>query len=322
MDRYTEEAMVKLRERFDDPETRKDICIPDLQRLCAEEYISTEEFRAASNTRKDLRLKGEDVVKETITKQDPRYKFYCPLDGFELSVEGTDVRCSAHGKLQGIVTEEMVDNFKVTVRYDKPVEFEPAEPPEMAAWYKYNNPDQHTSITAGELRLLFDKKFIDHAQFKAALAYWKSRRKEATYDHLDTLKDMYLSTNTGGPVVHPKHYNQYQGFEVIDVCEQLVGPDGKSGFNLGNAFKYIARAGWKNPEKHLEDLEKAVFYIQREIERVKKDQTPPVDAASTIKCKKCMEYLDAKLACPKGHGHLIDLGNGGGRWVDNILYPL
>lgn len=69
-------------------------------------------------------------------------------------------------------------------------------------------------------------------------------------------------------VNHPNHYNQYDGFEVIDVAEQLVGPDGKSGFNLGNAFKYIARAGWKNPDKQVEDLEKAKFYIQREIDRL------------------------------------------------------
>lgn len=69
-------------------------------------------------------------------------------------------------------------------------------------------------------------------------------------------------------VNHPTHYNQYEGFEVIDVAEQLVGPDGKSGFNLGNAFKYMARAGYKNPDKRVEDLEKAKFYIQREIDRI------------------------------------------------------
>lgn len=75
---------------------------------------------------------------------------------------------------------------------------------------------------------------------------------------------------TDDNVNHPSHYNQYTGFEVIDVCEQLVGPDGKAGFNLGNAFKYIARAGWKNPNKHVQDLEKAKFYLQREIDRIQK----------------------------------------------------
>lgn len=69
-------------------------------------------------------------------------------------------------------------------------------------------------------------------------------------------------------VNHPDHYNQYIGFEVIDVCEQLRGPDGTGNFNRGNAFKYLARAGWKNPENEVEDLKKAIFYLQREVDRI------------------------------------------------------
>lgn len=38
------------------------------------------------------------------------------------------------------------------------------------------------------------------------------------------------------------------------------------GFNLGSAIKYIARAGKKDPSKHIEDLEKAKRYIEMEIE--------------------------------------------------------
>lgn len=60
-------------------------------------------------------------------------------------------------------------------------------------------------------------------------------------------------------VNHPNHYNSGK-YEVIDVVE-----DWKMGFNLGNAIKYISRAGKKNPEKYVEDLEKALFYISREI---------------------------------------------------------
>jgi hypothetical protein len=71
-------------------------------------------------------------------------------------------------------------------------------------------------------------------------------------------------------VNHPSHYTQYEKFEVIDVCEELRAPDGTGNFNRGNAFKYLARAGWKNPAKHAEDLEKAKFYIEREIERVQR----------------------------------------------------
>jgi len=41
-------------------------------------------------------------------------------------------------------------------------------------------------------------------------------------------------------------------------------------FNLGNAVKYIWRAGSKSPDKLIEDLEKARWYLTDEIERLKK----------------------------------------------------
>ena len=63
------------------------------------------------------------------------------------------------------------------------------------------------------------------------------------------------------PVNHPSHYTQYLGMEVIDLTEQM-------NFNKGNAVKYIARSGFKSNE--IEDLEKAAWYIAREISRVKK----------------------------------------------------
>jgi len=58
-------------------------------------------------------------------------------------------------------------------------------------------------------------------------------------------------------VNHPDHYNTGD-FEVIDVIE-----DWNLTFCLGNAVKYIARAGHKNDRK--EDLEKALWYLQREL---------------------------------------------------------
>lgn len=64
------------------------------------------------------------------------------------------------------------------------------------------------------------------------------------------------------PVNHPAHYNHYQGLEIIDLTEQM-------NFNKGNAVKYIARAGLKNPDTEVEDLEKAVWYLQREIDRIR-----------------------------------------------------
>lgn len=64
------------------------------------------------------------------------------------------------------------------------------------------------------------------------------------------------------PVHHPAHYTHYQGLEVIDLTEQM-------NFNKGNAVKYIARAGIKNPDKEIEDLQKAMWYCAREIERIR-----------------------------------------------------
>lgn len=60
---------------------------------------------------------------------------------------------------------------------------------------------------------------------------------------------------------HPKHYNAHpSGIECITIVEQF-------NFNLGNAIKYIWRAGLKS-EAVLTDLEKARWYINREIERL------------------------------------------------------
>lgn len=63
-------------------------------------------------------------------------------------------------------------------------------------------------------------------------------------------------------VNHPAHYTSGK-IEVIDFIE-----DKELGFHLGNAVKYISRAGRKNPDKTVEDLRKAVWYINREIGRL------------------------------------------------------
>lgn len=63
-------------------------------------------------------------------------------------------------------------------------------------------------------------------------------------------------------VNHPAHYTGFSnGCEVIDITEHLTP-------NLGNVVKYCARAGRKDPTKHIEDLQKARFYLDREIGRL------------------------------------------------------
>ena len=65
-------------------------------------------------------------------------------------------------------------------------------------------------------------------------------------------------------VNHPTHYggenNVYEAIKVIEAWDL--------DFCLGNAVKYISRAGKKDPAKELEDLNKAVWYLNRRIQQI------------------------------------------------------
>lgn len=69
--------------------------------------------------------------------------------------------------------------------------------------------------------------------------------------------------NADHPVHHPNHYTAYKGLEIIDLTEQM-------NFNRGNAVKYVARAGLKDKATEIQDLQKAAWYINREIERLER----------------------------------------------------
>ena len=64
-------------------------------------------------------------------------------------------------------------------------------------------------------------------------------------------------------VNHPPHYKDASGIECIEVSENWS-------FCLGNALKYLWRNGKKDGEPSVKDLEKAKWYIQREIDRQKR----------------------------------------------------
>jgi hypothetical protein len=72
------------------------------------------------------------------------------------------------------------------------------------------------------------------------------------------------------PVNYPSHYTTGK-IEVIDFIK-----DKELGFCLGNAVKYIARAGKKDPTKTVEDLEKAVWYLNHEITHLGEKPQPNV----------------------------------------------
>ena len=68
---------------------------------------------------------------------------------------------------------------------------------------------------------------------------------------------------TFDPVNKPSHYAEGRQFETIEVIE-----DWQLSYRLGNCVKYISRAGRKGDRK--QDLEKALWYLQREIEAIDK----------------------------------------------------
>ncbi len=71
---------------------------------------------------------------------------------------------------------------------------------------------------------------------------------------------------TNDTVNHPSHYTSHpSGVECIQVTEHM-------NFCLGNAVKYIWRAGLKGGT--VEDLRKAAWYIEREIERIQDARVP------------------------------------------------
>lgn len=78
-----------------------------------------------------------------------------------------------------------------------------------------------------------------------------------------------METNQKEMVNHPDHYqfgkdNQYEAIKVIDAWEL--------GFSLGNTVKYISRAGKKHKDKELEDLKKALWYLQHHINNLENQQ--------------------------------------------------
>ena len=61
------------------------------------------------------------------------------------------------------------------------------------------------------------------------------------------------------------HYETGKNYDIIDVCKDYA-----LNFNRGNIIKYVARAGKKKDE--LQDLRKALDYLQREIDYLEQKQ--------------------------------------------------
>lgn len=95
---------------------------------------------------------------------------------------------------------------------------------------------------------------------------------------------MYESTDK--MVSHPSHYQSKSGLEVINVIEAFTeGLEGIEAVDTGNAIKYICR--WKD-KNGIQDLEKAMWYIQHLIDHlIKEDEEKRVE----LTLEKYREYV-------------------------------
>lgn len=90
--------------------------------------------------------------------------------------------------------------------------------------------------------------------------------EESTNDAPTYAQEQLADIERREAVNHPSYYKT-GGIEAIDVIEAW-----NLDFCLGNTIKYISRAGRKS-DKVLEDLEKAAWYLNREIEHRKKNES-------------------------------------------------
>jgi hypothetical protein len=109
------------------------------------------------------------------------------------------------------------------------------------------------------------KVFGDEESGKLTLDMSKASGSIFLASKVETRPDEGRGETTSGDLInHPSHYADgwSNGAEVIDITEHL-------NFNRGNAVKYLSRAGKKGaPEKELEDLQKALWYVTREVQRL------------------------------------------------------
>lgn len=104
---------------------------------------------------------------------------------------------------------------------------------------------------------MLEKEKID-AMFEGGFG----TQKEKEQPKFEALKKLAEPSN----INHPSHYADGRKYEPIDVIA-----DWNLNFNLGNAVKYISRAGRKDSDKLIEDLKKARFYLDYEINRLEED---------------------------------------------------
>lgn len=97
------------------------------------------------------------------------------------------------------------------------------------------------------------------------MSHYEKEREKAAAELGKLIHSVTKAKLAVNNVNHPAHYNSHpSGVETIDIVEHM-------NFCLGNAIKYILRAGIKTSDP-TEDLEKARWYIDRELERLCKSK--------------------------------------------------
>jgi hypothetical protein len=91
-------------------------------------------------------------------------------------------------------------------------------------------------------------------------------------DHQRGLSEAARAGQAGESVNHPAHYGGDTVYEAIKIIEAVDFPQ-KLAFHLGNALKYVLRAGKKDPNKTVEDLKKAVWYLNRAISVLERQES-------------------------------------------------
>ena len=132
---------------------------------------------------------------------------------------------------------------------------------EPTSWYLFIADDEYWLYPAEEIDRITctpDSRLVVYSVEQPYAIYDKSKYK---YE-LDSGSIKILENSDS--VSHPPHYTNgwSNGAEVIDLTEHLS-------FCSGHVVKYVCRAGRKDPDKFIEDLEKARWYLDREIARAK-----------------------------------------------------
>ena len=133
-----------------------------------------------------------------------------------------------------------------------------------------------TYIEQGKAVFIKDKMYIgkgNHITGECSVVYMDDTAINKYFEETKIPKLVESKDN----VNHPSHYTKHpSGVECIDITRHYY-------FSVGNAIKYLWRAGLKedssmsNIDKEIEDLKKAVWYINdriKQLEEIKNDTTP------------------------------------------------